>query len=122
MKKLPLYLARILLSAIFIISGIMKILDMEGTMKYMQANGMPFTMFFLICAIILELSGGILILTGKYEKIGARILILFLVPTTLIFHTDFSQRMQVIQFLKNSAIIGGLFAVISKEGKIENND
>ena len=113
----PLYLSRILLSAIFIISGTMKIYDIDGTLKYMQANGMPFTMFFLVCAIILELSGRILLLTGKFEKAGARLLILFLVPTTLIFHIDFAQRMQVIQFLKNSAIISGLVTVLTKEYK-----
>ena len=95
----------------------MKIYDVEGTLKYMQANGMPFTKFFLICAVILELSGGILLLTGKFEKAGARLLILFLVPTTLIFHIDFAQRIQIIQFLKNSAIIGGLFAVLCKGDK-----
>lgn len=113
----PLYISRILLSAIFIISGTMKLYDVEGTLKYMQANGMPFTMFFLVCAVILELSGGILLLTGKFEKAGARLLILFLMPTTLIFHIDFAQRMQIIQFLKNLAIIGGLFAILCKEDK-----
>ena len=115
LKILPLYLSRFLLSAIFLISGIMKIFDMEGTLKYMESKGMPFAIFFLLCAIILEISGGILLLSGKFEKAGARILILFLIPTTFIFHTDFAQRMQVIQFLKNSAIIGCLFAVLTRE-------
>jgi len=115
LKKLPLYLSRVLIAAIFLISGAGKIADPQGTMKYMADYGMPLTGFFLVCAIILEIGGGLLVLTGFFDKMGARLLILFLIPTTLIFHTDFSQKMQIIQFLKNSAIIGGLFAFLSRD-------
>jgi uncharacterized membrane protein YphA (DoxX/SURF4 family) len=51
-------------------------------------------------------------LLGYKTRLGAILLILFLIPTTLVFHTDFSKEMQVIAFLKNLAIIGGLLMVV----------
>lgn len=38
-------------------------------------------------------------------------MVFFVVPTTAIFHTDFSQQMQVIMFLKNAVLMGGFLLV-----------
>jgi len=111
MQKFITLIGRILISQIFLASGFGKITGFSGTQKYMAAYGMPFTAFFAICAIILEIGGGLSVLLGYKARWGAVALMVFLIPTTLIFHTNFSDQMQVIQFMKNIAILGGLFMV-----------
>ncbi len=86
-------------------------MDPLGTMKYMTAMGMPFTGFFLVCTIIIEIGGGLSILLGYKAEWGARALFLFLIPVTLIFHHNFADKMQMILFLKNLAILGALLQV-----------
>lgn len=111
MPSFALLLGRVFLSAIFIISAYTKIVDLPGTEAYMASKGMPATGFFLLGSILLELGGGLFVLFGYKTRWGALALILFLIPTTLIFHTDFSDRIQTIMFLKNLAILGGLIFV-----------
>jgi len=77
-------------------------------MGYMAAMGMPFTGFFLLGAILMEVGGGLSVLVGYKTKWGAWALFLFLIPTTLIFHRNVGDQMQMIMFLKNLAIMGGL--------------
>lgn len=103
--------ARILISAIFLMSGMGKIMDPAGTQGYMAAHGMPFTGLLLLGAIVFELAGGLSVLAGFKARWGAVVLLVFLIPTTLIFHTAFSERLQVIMFMKNLAIMGALLMV-----------
>ena len=104
-------LSRVLICIIFLMAGFGKIMDPLGTMKYMMAMGMPFTGFFLICTIIIEIGGGLSLLLGYKAEWGARALFLFLIPVTLIFHHNFTDKMQMILFLKNLAILGALLQV-----------
>ena len=104
-------LSRVLICIIFLMAGFGKIMDPQGTMKYMMAMGMPFTGFFLICTIIIEIGGGLSLLLGYKAEWGARALFLFLIPVTLIFHHNFTDKMQMILFLKNLAILGALLQV-----------
>lgn len=104
---------RIFLSHIFLISASGKIADPAGTLHYMTAYGMPATRFFLVAAIVFELVGGLSVLLGYWPRIGAIILIVFLIPTTIIFHTELAVRLQMIMFMKNLTIMGGLFTVIA---------
>lgn len=106
-------IARILLSAIFLRSGIGKIIGFAGTQQSMASAGIPLTGLFLFGAIVFELVGGISVLLGYKARWGAIVLIIFLIPATLIFHTDFADSMQVGQFMKNLAILGGLLMVVA---------
>lgn len=106
-------IARIFMSAIFLHAALGKIMDPAGTQQYMAMHGMPLTGFFLIGAIAVESLGGISVLIGFKARWGATVLALFLIPTTLIFHTKFSDPVQLIMFMKNLAIIGGLLMVAS---------
>lgn len=115
MKGIVLLLSRVFISIIFIISCITKITDPSGTINYMSAYKMPYPGFFLIGAILLEGIGGLSLLLGIKTKWGSLMLLIFLIPTTIIFHTDFSQRLQVIMFLKNLAIMGGLLIYLYAE-------
>ena len=109
-------LARIFLSAIFLWSGINKIMHPIATQENMSAHGMPLTLVFLLAAIALEIFGGLSVLLGIKTRWGAAMLIVFLIPATLIFHTDFSTEIEQAMFLKNLAMLGGLLMLIRYGG------
>jgi len=111
MKVIPL-IARICLAAIFFWSGIGKVLDPAGTQQQIAGAGVPLPVLALVGAIVFELVGALLVLLGYKARWGAIALIVFLVPTTLLYHTDFANPMQLTQFLKNLALIGGLLMVV----------
>ncbi len=109
-------LARIGLSAIFMWSGINKIISPLATQENMTAHRMPLTFVFLVAAIALEILGGLSVLLGIKIRWGATMLIIFLIPATLIFHTDFSTELEQAMFLKNLAMLGGLLMLIQYGG------
>lgn len=101
---------RALLSLIFIWGGFEKITGYAGTQAYMENAGVPG--FLLPLVILTELGGGLAILAGWQTRWVALALAGFTLLTALFFHTDFSQQMQAIQFMKNLAIAGG-FLILS---------
>ena len=109
-------LARVFLSAIFIWSGINKILHPVITQENMSAHGMPLTLVFLVAAIALEILGGLSVLLGIKTRWGAAMLIIFLIPATLIFHHDLSTELEQAMFFKNLAMLGGLLMLIQYGG------
>jgi putative oxidoreductase len=111
-----LLVARILLSGIFLFSGVKKIFGFSMTQAYMTQHGMKMTGLFLVLAILFEIGGGLSVLLGYYPRLGALVLLLFLIPTTIVFHRDFANPAQIIQFSKNMAIMGGLFAILAAGG------
>ena len=114
-NQIPL-LSRIFMSAIFIWSGISKIMNPVGTQEYMSAYGMKFTSVLLLVAVAVEVLGGLSLLLGIKPRYGAIALALFLIPATFIFHTDFSDQIQQIMFMKNLAMLGGLLMIIQHGG------
>jgi len=105
-------IGRIFISLVFLLSGINKIDNYEGTIGWMESLGMPG--IFLIPTIILEIIGPILIIIGYKVKISAALLSLFCITTAVIFHNDFSNQMQFVSFMKNIALAGGfLFLVVN---------
>ena len=102
-------LGRIFLSAIFIINGIGKIFHYEGTIQYMENFNVPGNL--IIPAIIVEILFPILLIIGYQTRFSAFILSLFTLTLAIIFHTDFSDQMQLISFLKNIAIAGGFLII-----------
>ena len=109
-------LARICLSAIFLWSGTNKIINPVATMENMSAHGMPLTSVFLVGAIALEILGGVSVLLGIKTRWGAAMLIIFLIPATLIFHTNLGTELEQAMFLKNLAMLGGLLMLIQYGG------
>jgi len=103
-------IARIFISMIFLFSGISKIITFDSTSKWMQQIDMPG--FFLIPAIGLEIIAPVLIIIGYQTKIAAISLALFCLATAFLFHFDFSNHMQIIAFLKNIGLAGGLLFLI----------
>ena len=101
--------ARILISALFLLNGVFKISNYDGTVGWMEGFGIPGML--LIPAIILEIVGPVLIILGYKGKIAAGLLSLFCIATAVIFHNDFSDQMQLVSFLKNIALAGGFLFI-----------
>ncbi len=105
---------RAFVALIFLMSGFGKVADFAGTQEYMAAYGMPLTAPLLVAAIVIEIGGGLSVLLGYKARWGAAALIVFLIPATLVFHTDFADRNQTIHFMKNLAILGGLLLIVAR--------
>ena len=104
-------IGRILLSALFLIEGIGKISMQEDVMMYMENYGVPGILF--IPAVILEILFPLLLIVGYKTKLAAFVMALFTFTVAIIFHTDFSDGMQLIFFLKDLAIAGGFMIIIA---------
>jgi len=113
LKSLASLVGRILLVLIFLNSGIDKIENFEGTTKFMAQYGMPYTSLFLFGAIIFELAGSIFVILGYYTRFGALLLLIFLIPTTIIFHTNFEDTIQIIMLMKNLSMFGGCLVLLA---------
>lgn len=110
-------IGRILISQIFLMSGIHKIMAWNQTAASMEKEGVVVVPLILLGGIIFEIGGGLSVLLGWRARLGALALIVFLIPTTLIFHDFWTyegdhQQMQMIHFMKNLSIMGGLFILL----------
>lgn len=113
MKKYSEVLARIFLAQIFVLSGIFKITGYEGTQGYMEAMGVPGVLLPLV--ILIEIGGGLAIAVGWQTRWAAIALAAFTVLAGVIFHSNFSDQIQMIMFMKNIAITGG-FLLLAAHG------
>lgn len=109
---------RILLAAIFLISGVGKILQWSAVTGVIAAHGLPFPGAFLLVATVVELVGGLSILFGVKARWGAALLFAYLIPVTLIMHnfwafSGLDAQAQMANFLKNLAIMGGFLQVMA---------
>ncbi len=111
------FIGRILMSVIFILSGLRKIFGFTGTVLQMTSHRIPAAPLLAICAIIIEIGGGLCVLLGYRVRVVGLALVLFLIPTTVIFHTGFVvvQPFDITDVLKNLAIMGGLL-ILSGRG------
>lgn len=112
------FLGRFLISLIFILAGLGKIFDFQGAVNLMKSVGIQEGEVYIIIGLIIELLGGILLLLGLFTRFAVVLLMIFLFPTTLIFHGfwNYSGQQLALQlsiFLKNLAIYGGLLAYFS---------
>jgi len=109
MTYLPLA-ARICLALIFLNAGVNHLLGFSGFVSTIASKGLPLPQVLAIGAIAFLLLGAVSLILGYKSQIGALLLILFLIPTTLIFHPFLSD---LSGFLKNLALIGGLLMVMA---------
>jgi putative oxidoreductase len=114
-------IGRALAGVLFVVSGIGKVLGFAGVAAWMNGAGIPFAGLLLVLTILLEIGGGLALVTGIQARIAALALALFLVPVTLIFHgfwhADAAEfQNQLNHFLKNVAILGALLAFAHVEG------
>jgi putative oxidoreductase len=104
---------RILMSVLFLVSGFFKIGGYSQMVGYSASKGLPMAGVAIACAAVIELACGLAIIAGFQTKIAAWILFLYLIPVTFFFHNFWAmqgveQQQNMINFLKNVAIMGGL--------------
>lgn len=99
-------LGRVMLALIFILAGIGKIQDPAGTAGYMQSMGVPGILLWPTVA--LETLGGLALAVGYKTRLAAFALAGFSVLAAALFHANFADKMQMIMFLKDIAMAGGL--------------
>jgi putative oxidoreductase len=107
---------RILLAAIFVMSGLGKVAAPAATLAYMKAAGLPLAPVGLAIAALIELGGGLALVIGYRTRLAATVLAAFTIVTALVFHSALSDQNQLIHFFKNVAIAGGLLQVVAFGG------
>ncbi|MFL5337754.1 MAG: DoxX family protein [Geminicoccaceae bacterium] len=105
-------LGRLLLAVIFLLSGFSKLTGASGTIAYIESAGLPAPTLAYAVALVVELVGGLLLVVGFRTRLAALVLTLFTVAAAFGFHSDFADQNQMIHFLKNIAITGGLLQVV----------
>jgi putative oxidoreductase len=108
---------RILIALIFILSGFGKITGFEGTVGYITSKGLPLPQLAAIGAIIVELGGGGMLVLGWKARWAAAAMFVFTAFAALIFHNFWAvpaaeAQNQMIHFMKNVSILGGLLYVV----------
>jgi len=103
---------RILLATIFLLSGFTKITGYAGTQGYMESMNVPGELLPLV--ILTELGGGLLIVLGLWTRLTALAMAGFTLAAALLFHSNFTDQMQMIMFLKNVAIAGGFLILFAR--------
>jgi len=106
-------IGRVLLASLFVISGLLKITAFSGVVGYMSSLGIPFATFAVLVTILVEVGGGLAIMTGWNARPAALVVALFTVGATLAAHRFWqadpaSVQNQLNHFLKNISIIGAL--------------
>ena len=110
------FLSRVAISAIFISAIPSKIISFERTVEYISSKGIPYPIasILLVGAIICLILGSGLFIFRENQKIGSVFLLLFIIPTTIIFHVfPFHQR----AVFMNLGLIGGLIITAIREPK-----
>ena len=105
------FVGRVLLSALFLIEGLGKISMREDVVMYMEDYGVPGMLF--VPATILEILFPLFLIVGYKTKWAASIMALFTFVVAIIFHTNFSEGMQMVFFLKDIAIAGGFMIIVA---------
>lgn len=102
---------RVLLAALFLISGLGKIGGYSGTAAYMASVGVPAALLPVVIAT--EVLGAAAIVLGWKTRIAAFLLAGFTLLSALIFHSHFADQIQTIMFLKNVSITGAFLLLVA---------
>ena len=117
--RIPLAVAgRFLLALMFVMAGFSKITGFAGTVGYMSSKGMPAAEVLAALTIVLEIGGGLALMFGWRARWAALALALFTLLASVIFHNfwampEAQKMVQQLMFMKNMAIVGGLFMVVA---------
>jgi len=108
---------RILIALIFVVSGFGKISGFEGIVGYIASKGLPLPEFAAMAAVVIELGGGLMVMFGWKARWAAAAMFVFTAVAALIFHNFWAvpavqSQNQMIHFMKNVSMLGGLLYVI----------
>ena len=105
-------LGRLMIVAIFFISGIGKITAPTATMTYITSLGLPFPQIGLAIGSLVELVGATALVLGYRTRWVAAVLAIYCVATAILVHHHFLDPNQFLHFFKNVAMAGGLLQVV----------
>jgi putative oxidoreductase len=109
-KFLPLA-GRILIGVPFLMSGLSKLAAYAATVAYIKAVGMPVPPLAYMVAVIIEVGGGLSLLLGYRARLVSFVMAVFSVVAALYFHNNFGDQNQMIHFMKNLMMAGGLLQI-----------
>jgi putative oxidoreductase len=107
------FIGRVLIAAPFLLSGLGKIAAPAFTQGYIASVGLPMPLVAYAIAVVVEVGGSLLLLLGVQTRLTAVVLAIFTLATAFAFHTNFADQNQMIHFLKNVVIVGGLLQVVA---------
>jgi putative oxidoreductase len=112
-------IGRAFLGALFLVSGLFKIVGFAGVAGWMASSGLPAAEVLLVATIAIEVIAGLLLVIGWQARRAALVLAVFLVPVTVVFHGFWNAdaahfNEQLTAFLKNLAILGGMLLVAER--------
>ena len=105
-------LGRFLIGAPFVLSGLGKLATHDATVAYISSVGLAFPQIGWLIAMTVEMGGGALLLIGYRARAVALVVALFTLATAIFFHHNFADQNQMIHFLKNIMIMGGLLQIV----------
>jgi putative oxidoreductase len=119
MRALTDPLARILIGAIFVYTGISKLMHFYGTAHMIGERGVPLAEVATSIAILIELGGAIMIIFGWQTKLAAAVQFVYLIVITFMYHNFWAappqlHDIQLLNFLKNLGIMGGLLILATR--------
>ena len=114
-QDLAALVGRVLMSAIFVWSGYVKLMSPAGAQAYFVHVGVAFPQLVWVVAVVIELIGGLLLLLGIQTRVVAGILGIWSIATAIVAHTNFADVDMQIHFMKNVAMAGG-YAVLAGFG------
>jgi putative oxidoreductase len=109
-RYLP-FIGRTLIGLPFAMSGLGKLAAYGPTTAMIGAAGLPLPPFAFAVAVAVELSGGLLLILGYRVRLAALVLAAFSIAAAISFHSNFADQNQMIHFLKNVMMAGGLLQI-----------
>jgi putative oxidoreductase len=106
-------IGRLMLAAIFLLSGAGKIFAPGPTQEFIASAGLPLPFVAYVLALIVEVGGGLMLVLGYNTRAVALVLGVFSIATAFGFHHDFADQNQIMHFMKNVAIAGGMFQIVA---------
>ena len=107
------FAGRLLIGLPFAMSGLSKLAATGPTTEMIRAAGLPLPPLALALSVVVELGGGLLLVAGFQTRIAASALALFSLAAAVSFHSNFADQNQMIHFLKNVMMTGGLLQVVA---------
>ena len=104
---------RLLIGLPFAMSGLSKLAAIGPTTDMIRAAGLPLPPLALAVSVTVEVGGGLLLIAGFQTRIVAAVLALFALATAFSFHSNFADQNQMIHFLKNVMMAGGLLQIVA---------
>lgn len=120
MNRYLIYVGRFLMALVFVLSGIGKVSNFGGTERLLASEGIPLAAIATVVVIVVELGGALMLMFGVWPGWAALALFLYLIPVTLVMHNYWAappeqHQNQLVHFLKNVSIMGGLLTFFARE-------